>query len=594
MKSLPEPKDRRELESLLSAFCDGNLDVAQQKRLAEVLREDTEARRFYLHYIDIHLDLAHRAEIEKLIPLAPLIPPRKPRPWNWTAGVAAAVVAILAVALWPRSTNQQTAADDVLVEQAPEPVAFVSRADSVTWSHPAPATPGLRLDAGAPLDLDSGRLRIDFFDGTAVTIVAPSTFALEDGSGIGLKAGQLIVHAAESSSGFAVRTPEASFVDIGTKFAVNARVGEATQLLVMEGEVISTLFSEDGAPLDELSATSGQFLSLDRVGGIVRSELDPALFAEMLSPAPLPLRIPKEYVAAVLADAPLGYWRFEGTRDGLAPDTTGNGRDVTILGNAHLEGTPDNQAMVFDPEDEMRGLLVATPFEAFKTGHAYSLELWMNPQNDDLGGLSTLIEVDAESIDEVRKRPPSYRVMAIECMSGDPNHWFRAPPASIGFFHRIRTQPKERPDFDKWKKRNGDDGRKFHNPDQHRKHRNDGVHDKKDWKKHWRGKGGWDGKRDHESRVYSMRRYTPGTWHHVVAVREPSRVLLYLDGKLEAETEATSDDNLADLRLVIGRYSLAGGKFGRAFTGRIDEVALYDRALTAEEIASHFRLVGPQ
>ena len=44
------------------------------------------------------------------------------------------------------------------------------------------------------------------------------------------------------------------------------------------------------------------------------------------------------------------------------------------------------------------------------------------------------------------------------------------------------------------------------------------------------------------------------------------------------------------LLALIGRYSLASGWLGRPFAGRIDELAIYPRALTSEEVLQHARL----
>ena len=68
--------------------------------------------------------------------------------------------------------------------------------------------------------------------------------------------------------------------------------------------------------------------------------------------------------------------------------------------------------------------------------------------------------------------------------------------------------------------------------------------------------------------------------------------MLYLDGKFEAAVDASSSAEVSDMSLIIGRHSLASGWLGRPFSGRIDELAIYDRALSAEEVRSHFDLAN--
>ncbi len=72
---------------------------------------------------------------------------------------------------------------------------------------------------------------------------------------------------------------------------------------------------------------------------------------------------------------------------------------------------------------------------------------------------------------------------------------------------------------------------------------------------------------------------TAKTWHHVALVHTARRVTVYLDGDSEPEI-----DRGIDAIPVNGprRLSIGGrNDGGSAFEGKIDEVAVYDRALTA-------------
>ena len=81
----------------------------------------------------------------------------------------------------------------------------------------------------------------------------------------------------------------------------------------------------------------------------------------------------------------------------------------------------------------------------------------------------------------------------------------------------------------------------------------------------------------------------PKTWNHVVYVRDGKRVAVYLNGNPEpditGEAEVGHPSDVTQLFL--------GGRNDNLFNfeGRIDEAALYDRALTAEEAEAHFRAV---
>ena len=75
------------------------------------------------------------------------------------------------------------------------------------------------------------------------------------------------------------------------------------------------------------------------------------------------------------------------------------------------------------------------------------------------------------------------------------------------------------------------------------------------------------------------------TWSHVALVRDGGRVRVYLDGKLEVDA-AVAQKEKPETLLIGGRPDR---KYG--FEGRIGEVAVYDRPLTADEIAARVRAV---
>lgn len=79
------------------------------------------------------------------------------------------------------------------------------------------------------------------------------------------------------------------------------------------------------------------------------------------------------------------------------------------------------------------------------------------------------------------------------------------------------------------------------------------------------------------------------SWHHVALVREGRKVAVYLDGKEEisGEAAATVPDG-CDTIFLGGRCDNLAN-----LAGKLDEAALYPRALPAAEIASHFAAAGP-
>jgi hypothetical protein len=71
------------------------------------------------------------------------------------------------------------------------------------------------------------------------------------------------------------------------------------------------------------------------------------------------------------------------------------------------------------------------------------------------------------------------------------------------------------------------------------------------------------------------------TWHHLAFVRDRTKAGAYLDGKSDSSDD-WPDGGSANGELIIG-YN---GKQG--WEGKLDEIAVYGRPLTADEIARHF------
>ncbi len=82
------------------------------------------------------------------------------------------------------------------------------------------------------------------------------------------------------------------------------------------------------------------------------------------------------------------------------------------------------------------------------------------------------------------------------------------------------------------------------------------------------------------------------TWHHIALVCQQQRVSIFLDGNSEPEVsiEVSAKVHGGPCELIIGGSS--DGSFN--FEGKIDEVALFDRALSVREIAQHYRAARPE
>ncbi len=75
------------------------------------------------------------------------------------------------------------------------------------------------------------------------------------------------------------------------------------------------------------------------------------------------------------------------------------------------------------------------------------------------------------------------------------------------------------------------------------------------------------------------------TWHHLALVRSATAVRVYLDGQLEIKGDVPKARDLGEAISVGGRADDV-----LSFAGKIDEVSLYGRLLSANEIATRFAL----
>ncbi len=80
------------------------------------------------------------------------------------------------------------------------------------------------------------------------------------------------------------------------------------------------------------------------------------------------------------------------------------------------------------------------------------------------------------------------------------------------------------------------------------------------------------------------------TWHHVVLVREAAGVRVHLDGREQPEILGP-----AELTLPFGEggvfFATRSDRFA-GLEGKLDEIAVYDRALSPAEVAAHYRASG--
>ena len=86
-------------------------------------------------------------------------------------------------------------------------------------------------------------------------------------------------------------------------------------------------------------------------------------------------------------------------------------------------------------------------------------------------------------------------------------------------------------------------------------------------------------------RALSPAKPNPDQWYHLTGVRDvvKGELKLYLDGELVATKSACTLDSASAGNTVIGRAKFGGNQVDH-LDGTVDQVHVYDRALTAAEV----------
>jgi hypothetical protein len=348
--------------------------------------------------------------------------------------------------------------------------------------------------------------------------------------------GRLWTHVPEGAAGFVVSTPGSAVMDRGTEFGVNVSRDGKTQVMVFDGEAEAAVLSALGAPQRSQRIDERRAFNIDpRSGRIESAEPRYDRFVRPPVLAAPALRLDSSYRTAVLEARPWAYWRFDAITGGMVPSELAGRPPLRATGPIRL-GTDgaDNRWAEF-ASDTVEQCLELEGLWQPPRDPGYAIELWVLSERIGHAALASLIEPGMPADD--------YRHLALIELTATEHQSLLppgSPPGSVRFLHR-------------WPP--GDSG---------------------------------------GDNAFSSKHYIPYRWHHLVAQRNLGRMELYLDGAPAPAMPLRADALTAPCRLLLGRLKpvprLPGRVHSRPFVGRIDELALYNRPLSAEEIERHFEL----
>jgi hypothetical protein len=453
------------------------------------------------------------------------------------AATAAAIMLGAGFYLIFRETHSQPVSPDKLQATNGE-VAAAVLFHGVEWE-PSDGAHPREGDVVKPghLRLRAGRLTLAFFSGVALTVEGPADLELVAPNRVVCRHGKLRACVPAGAEGFTVLAPGYEVVDLGTEFGLNLEPGGKARVMVFEGEAAVSVLGKDGRSVGGALLEGRRSVEIDPDAGRIQDvPPQPEAFVPLGRFVPGPLELAPNYADEILAARPWGYWRFESLADGRVPNEVAEGPALRALGGVELEQAPGgNHYAHFRLDDAAQAFLMDgewTPPRA----DSYAVELWSQA---DLPSASAFGQSALVGLIAAEEGKDEKHVTYLE-LAGRGR---RSPhePCAVRFLDR------------------------------------------------------WPASVSGGANVFSRRTVVPSLWHHIVGQKAGNTLELYVDGVCVGTSPAMLNANDPDdvattaCRLLVGRLKQKSKHAPeiRAFEGRLDELALYERALTPEEVRRH-------
>jgi hypothetical protein len=240
---MTEPfRDHAELAEILDALCEETISPEQMRRLEELVLSHPEAEAFYVQYMALHADLvssvgAPPRTVEKPTP-APQ--PGTILPWALAglAGLTALAASLLLYFVgWQKPPDAPTGPDGQPGERIDSTVAVLVRAPEAVWGDTElPTRAGSPLPSGW-LRLKSGFAHLEFYSGATVILEGPAELRLISRMEAYCAGGKLRAIVPPHARGFTIGSPRLDLIDRGTEFGMQVDGHGKTEVHVFTGLV---------------------------------------------------------------------------------------------------------------------------------------------------------------------------------------------------------------------------------------------------------------------------------------------------------------------------------------------------------------------
>jgi ferric-dicitrate binding protein FerR (iron transport regulator) len=326
-------------QDLIEAYLDGVLDAAGMQELEAHLREDDQAREYFVRYarMHTHLGLEMRAReggaraLERIENLCKA-PHKRHRAHRLTGSTT--------VLRWFRKPSRGLIAAGLLLALAagwrltrpgPHPlpnenetaIAWLVNAQDCSWSGPGPSG---NLQAGKVLQIERGLAEIQFQCGARVILEGPSELELISGKSARLPSGKLAAKVPATATGFEILSPQGRVIDLGTEFGVVSEPG-STDVYVFEGQVEALPTNASKSEAQTVNLTEHQAARIAS-GHVTVRPMPPTAAASQVvrAIAPAPVIVPRTLRLTFDQAASQGIKDQLGRRTGLTHRLPGTGK----------------------------------------------------------------------------------------------------------------------------------------------------------------------------------------------------------------------------------------------------------------------------
>lgn len=378
------------------------------------------------------------------------------------------------------------------------------------------------------LDLASGTLTLLFRSGVILQAQGPASIELISGEQVICHHGKVRTRVPKGAEGFRVDLPHGRVTDLGTEMGVNVERDGRARVAVFEGLAEATL------KLPNQDGTRTEAVGANKAVEMLPAtgELKSSDMSDFLSATELSLpslTMQSDYSKVIRAAQPLHYWRLNHAEQGLIPNEMPSGVALRMGTGVSLQRDERQKLTAhFDGEKTGTGLVPLEPLMLPRSG--WAVEFWFVSSTADQSSLATLALGENDPL----------HVMIVEYNTVIPNIEMRR---SVRFLMR------------------------------------------------------WPAESHGGVNLFSKPTFLPYQWHHVVAQQKEESMELWVDGRRAGRGVC---DPLPDE--IRGYFSFGattimapvthGPIHSRHLSGRMAEIAIYQRLLSEEEIRQHASIGG--